>query len=288
MIAMPQWAFVNDDFRPFSEAAFPLEDRGTQFGDGVYEVARIYRGTMFGFADHVQRMLTGADLIAIEHNWSVENLRPVFTELIRRNEQQDGIVYWQLTRGTAPRNHVFPHGVAANFMAYTRDYPDLSASWENGIKVIIAKDIRWLMCHVKSVNLLPNVLAKDAAARQGAGEALFEREGLGVIEGGSSNLFIVKDGVLKTPPLSEHILPGITRNYVLQLAAAAGIPAEQSYFSRQELLAADEVFITSTGVEVMPVVKVDEAVIADGVPGPLTRTLQQRYEAMISEAAGGR
>ncbi len=285
---MPQWAFVNNEFRPFSEAALPIEDRGTQFGDGVYEVARVYRGTMFGLEDHVQRMLQGAAVIEIEHKWTVDSLRTIFKELIARNDQQDGIVYWQLTRGTAPRNHVFPHGVEANLMAYTRDYPNLSASWENGIKVIVTKDIRWLMCHVKSVNLLPNVLAKDAAARQGAGEALFEREGFGVIEGGSSNVFMIKDGVLKTPPLSHHILPGITRSYVLQLAAAAGIPAEEAYFGRQELVAADEVFITSTGIEVMPVVEVAEAVIGNGAPGPLTRTLQQAYEGKISETTGGR
>lgn len=281
---MPAWAYVNGKFVPFEEASLPVEDRATQFGDGVYEVARIYEGVPFAFSDHVQRMQKGASIIGIPWPWEEAELQTMVDELIARNNQQDGIVYWQVSRGTAPRSHVFPPQADPNLIAYTRDYPDHAAAWEQGVKVTIERDVRWLLCHVKSVNLLGNVLAKEAAASKGGAEALLEREGYGIVEGGSSNVFIVKDGVLATPPLSELILPGITRSYVLEIAAEQGMSAAERYISREELLQADEVFFTSTGVEVMPVAAADGHTIGSGALGPVTKQLLAAYKERVAAA----
>lgn len=283
---MTRWAVVNGSFVDYSEAKVPVEDRGLQFGDGLYEVARIYRGSAFLLEEHLARMVSGAKEIELAFPWDERELVNILNELIERNGVEEGLLYWQITRGVAPRLHTFPANTHPTLIAYTLDFTPNPANWEKGIKVSIQPDKRWLMCNVKTVNLLGNVLAKEAAKRQGAAEALMEREGYGVIEASSSNLFIISEGVVKTPPLSPLILPGITRKVVLKLIERLGLTLKEGYFSKEELLKADEVFITSTSVEVTPVVQVDDTQIGDGKPGAITSKLIEAYRQEVAASVG--
>lgn len=278
---MEQWVYLNDRYVREEDAKVAIEDRGFQFGDGLYEVARVYHGQIFALDAHIARMRQGASEIELDFPWTDQQLADILTEIVERNGLEDGIVYWQLTRGACPRLHTFPADVPPTFVAYSREWKTNAKHWEQGVKVSIQPDKRWLMCNVKTVNLLANVLAKEAAKRVGAVEALLEREGIGVVEGSSANLFIVKDGQVKTPPLSNLILPGITRSIVVELINKLGLDYQACYFSKQELLEADEVFITSTSVEVMPVVEVDEHIIANHQPGPITKQLLAEFRSLI-------
>lgn len=280
------YAVVQDDFVLFNQASVSLEDRAVQFGDGVYEVARVYDGRVFALAAHCQRMLEGAGALGIPCAVDGARMAEVLQALVKKNGQRDGIVYWQLTRGTAPRGHAFPPKAEPTFLAYTRDYAAPRTAWETGATACVERDVRWLLCHIKSVNLLGNVLAKQAAVDKGCAEALLERDGVGVVEGSSSNLFIVRSGELWTAPLSHWILPGITRAILLQLAEKLQIPVRETYFDRKTLLTADEVFVTSTGIEVLPLVRVDDQAIGTGTPGTLTRRLQQEYRRWTAESIG--
>ncbi len=277
------YAVVNGDVVLFADAALPLEDRCIQFGDGVYEVARIYGGFIFALREHCQRMVEGAGALGMASEWHASRMADVIQVLVERNCQQEGIVYWQLTRGTAPRSHAFPRPGRANFVAYTRSYEPPRKAWEMGGTASIERDVRWLLCHIKSVNLLGNVLAKQASMEKGCTEALLERDGVGVIEGSASNLFIVRSGELWTAPLSDWILGGITRGIVLHLAKGTDIPVREVFFDRETVLAADEVFVTSTGIEVLPLVRIDGHPIGMGKPGPLTQRLQRDYRNGTAE-----
>ena len=274
--------YINGHFYPESKAQISVNDRGLQFGDGIYEVARIYSGRVFGLDEHLQRMMAGASAIQIPLPWSKDELQEIVLEAVRQNEIHDGLIYWQLTRGTAPRSHAFPAQVQPNLIAYPLAFTPNPQLGEKGIQATIEPDRRWLMCNVKSTNLLGNVLAKETAKQKGAQEALLERDGYGVIEGSSSNLYIVQDETVRTAPLSNLILPGITRHFVLKVAQELEIPVIEDYFDRAQLYEAHEVFISSTSLEVMPVVKIDDQTIGTGKPGPVTRRLQAGFKKFVN------
>jgi len=277
---MANQIFFNGGFRQETEKLLSVQDRGLLFGDGLFEVIRCVGGKFLLFSQHLERMAQSAAFLGMEFPYPAAELLAAAKELSVRNGLQVGELYLELTRGEAPRYHPFPHGVRPNFFMILnplRKMPD--DCWSVGVRTVTFPDIRWGYCHIKSINLLPNVLGKQFAKEHGAFEALFCREdarGKYLTEGPSSTIFAVKDGALLTPDL-DNILPGTTRKHVLALAREAGIPVREARLYLEECLGADEVFISSTVSEVMPVIQVDETVLPGGRKGPVTDRLQGLY-----------
>ncbi|SNZ14577.1 D-alanine transaminase [Terribacillus aidingensis] len=265
---------------------YPFEERGLQFGDGIYEVIRIYQGNYDLLEAHIDRLYRSAEAIRLQVPFNKETLIASLQKLAEKNAvETDAKLYLQITRGSAPREHTFPN-VPSNLYAYIEQSARPAAQLQQGVRTILTEDIRWDLCYIKSLNLLPNILAKQTAKEKGAYEAIFHKNGQ-VTEGSSSNVFIVKDNVLYTHPAAQNILHGCVRNRVLNLAAESALEIQETTFSTQQLLAADEVFITSTTSEVMPVIEVDGNCIRNGKPGVITRKLQLAYEKVseIQETA---
>ncbi|MFP7479547.1 D-amino-acid transaminase [Terribacillus saccharophilus] len=256
---------------------YPFEERGLQFGDGVYEVIRIYQGTFDLLEEHIDRLYRSAEAIRLEVPFSKEALIASLHQLTDKNNvQTDAKLYLQITRGSAPREHSFPD-VPSNFYAYIEPSERPVSLLQQGVRAVLADDIRWDLCYIKSLNLLPNILAKQTAKEKGALEAILHRDGI-VTEGSSSNVFIIKDQILYTHPAEKNILHGCVRGRVLALAPKAGLQVEETAFTTDQLLQADEVFITSTTSEIMPVIEIEEKQIGTGKPGDYTRSLQLSYE----------
>ena len=274
--------YVNGRFTTTDERVLGVEDRGFQFGDAVYEVFKFLDKRPAFLSDHYRRMERGLREIEIPNPWDEAQFANVVRELIDRTAFAEGIVYIQISRGEAPRAHFYAEGMAPTVVAYTRAFrfPD-AAKKERGIRVITTADLRWKQCHVKSVNLLANALAKKRAQRAGADEALLLCDGL-VREGASSSFFVVKGGRLITHPLDEHILPGVVRDHVISLALAAKIRVDERPLREDELFDLDEAFITSTTQSVMPVAEIDERVIGNGRRGEVTTTLQRLFDELES------
>ncbi|MCM3665994.1 D-amino-acid transaminase [Mesobacillus subterraneus] len=281
-----EYVIVDDQVMDRSTAKVDIEDRGYQFGDGVYEVIRVYNGKMFTGKEHLKRLVESAEKIRMKLPYSPEELEGKMEELIAKNELQTGTVYMQFTRGTSPRNHVFPgNGVAPTFVAYTRNVARPEESMEKGVRAILDEDIRWLRCDIKSLNLLGNLLSKQKAAEAGCFEAILHR-GETVTEGSHSNISIIKDGVIITHPADNHILNGITRQKVLEICGKEQIAFEERAYTVEELNAADEVFSSGTTVEVMPVVEIEGKPVGNGEPGTVTRNLQKLFKAEIESQCG--
>ncbi|RSD27778.1 D-amino-acid transaminase [Mesobacillus subterraneus] len=281
-----EYVIVDGRILERATAKVDIEDRGYQFGDGVYEVIRVYNGKMFTGKEHLNRLVESAEKIRMQLPYSPEQLEEKMEELIAKNELETGTVYMQFTRGTSPRNHVFPGAdIAPTFVAYTRKVPRPEESMEKGVRAILDEDIRWLRCDIKSLNLLGNLLSKQKAAEAGCFEAILHR-GEKVTEGSHSNISIIKDGVILTHPADNFILNGITRQKVLEICRNEQIPLEERAFTLDELSAADEVFSSGTTVEVMPVVEVDGKPVGNGEPGAVTRKLQALFKAEIERRCG--
>ncbi|CAG7624428.1 D-alanine aminotransferase [Paenibacillus solanacearum] len=280
---MQQIYLYQDRLTPLTEVHISPEDRGYYFGDGAYEVFRVYNGKLYETEAHFTRLNKTVDALRIHLPLGQPALTQRLEELIQANGLQDGIVYMQITRGAAARVHAFPSGAEPVLMAYTQTLARPYASMEQGIAAITADDIRWLRCDLKTLNLLPNVMAKQTAIDRGAGDVIFHRSGT-VTECSSSNIMMVKNGVVRTHPANNLILHGVTRAVVLRLAQAEGIPVQEMPFTVEELLEADEAFITGTTVEVTPVTSVDGKPIGDGSPGAVTRRLQQAFDTSIPTA----
>lgn len=257
-----------------------IEDRGYQFGDGVYEVVRFYNKKMFQLKAHMERLERSANEIGIKLPYELEKLTDYINELMDQSETETGNVYIQVTRGNAPRNHPFPEKAEPNIVAYVIPYERPTANMENGIKATLLDDLRWLRCDIKSINLLGSVLAKEEANQKGCVEAILHRD-FGVTEGSSTNIFIVKDKVLYTHPANNYILNGITRLVVIDLAKELGFSVKEEVFTKEALLEADEVFMTSTTAEITPIIEVDDKKIASGEVGEVTKQLQAAYEKLI-------
>lgn len=262
------------------ECAVSPDDRGYYFGDGVYEVFRVYNGKMFEAEGHYQRLAHSTKEVRIELPYSLEELDAKLHELIAINNLQEGILYMQVTRGAAPRVHAIPAGIKPSLMAYTSELPRPFQSMKDGIRAITQEDIRWLRCDIKSLNLLPNVLAKQNALDQGVQEVIMHRNGT-VTECSASNLMMVKDGTIFTHPANNLILHGITRAFVLRLANELQIPIVEQAFTTEQLLHADEAFITGTTSEVTPIIEVDGHPIGRGIPGEVARRLQDEFNKHI-------
>ncbi|MCL9662612.1 D-amino-acid transaminase [Paenibacillus hunanensis] len=258
-------------------------DRGYYFGDGIYEVFRLYNGILFEKEAHLDRLYNSLREIKIELPWSREQLSGMVDELAATLGQQDGILYIQFTRGEAKRAHIFPEVCEAVMLGYCEPLVRPADSIENGIEAITLEDIRWLRCHIKSLNLLANTLAKQEAVEAGAKEAILIRSDDTVTECTASNLLIVKDGVIYTHPNGNLILDGITKQVVKRLAHQLDIPYVEQAFSKQQLLDADEVFLTSTTMEATPIISIDGRPVGTGTPGVVTRRLQVAYVELVEQ-----
>jgi D-alanine transaminase len=279
---MSRIAYVDGRFLPLAEAGVPVEDRGLQFADSVYEVWALRGGVLFDHAGHLERL--GRSLGALRIDWPVspKALDIVIRELVRRNRVRDGLVYLQITRGTAPRDHPFPKDTKATLILTVRrkDPAAADARAARGLKVKTFPDIRWGRVDIKTTGLLPNLLARQDAIEAGADDAwLVDGDGL-VTEGTAQNAWIVDAaGTLRTRPLGHDILGGITRATVLQLVGDLGLGFEERPFNLAEAAAAREAFVTSATSYVTPVISIDGKPVADGKPGPVAAALRRAYLA---------
>lgn len=265
-----QWVNEND-------AVIPVDERGHQFGDGVYEVTRIYEGKPFMMREHVERLVKSAESIRMDLGMTVEEVESLMMEAVERSGEKNCDVYIQITRGIAKRGHLFPKDIKPSITMTVRPM-EVIAMEERlaGKTAIFHEDERWKNCYIKSLNLLPNILAKQVANDAGAYEAILIRDGY-VTEGTSSNIFIVQNGELVTRPLSNYILAGITRMRVEQLAEQLNIPFVEREFTKEDVLEAEEVFMTSTTNEVLPLVEIDGTTIGSGVAGPVTERVAKQF-----------
>ena len=277
------YSLWNDRIVADQEVVVDKEDRGYQFGDGVYEVVKVYNGQLFTMEEHVERFYASAEKIKITIPYTKDKLYTLLHQLVEANEIDTGHIYFQITRGACPRNHIFPgNDVQPVLTGNAKENPRPVANLENGVKATFAEDIRWLRCDIKSLNLLGAVLAKQEAHEKGCYEAILHR-GETVTEGSSSNIYGVKDGVLYTHPADNLILNGITRQVILKCAEEIGMPVKEEAFTKEQLLAMDEVIVSSTTSEVTPIIDIDGQVIGGGKPGGWTRKLQAQFDTKIPQ-----
>jgi D-alanine transaminase len=278
---MSRQAYVNGRFLPHGDAVVHVEDRGFQFADGVYEVWAVFDERLADFKGHMDRLDRSLDELRIERPMSRAALTRVLRETIRRNRVREGIVYLQVTRGTARRDHPFPSPAVPPSVIVTARSVDRAAAEAKalkGVAVVTVPDNRWGRCDIKTVGLLPNALAKQAAREAGAAEAWFVDDLGFVTEGSSTNAWIVDaEGVLRTRDTNANILRGITRNALLHLARDAGVDVAERPFTVEEAKGAREAFFTAASAFVTPAISVDGAKIGDGVPGPTTLKLRDLY-----------
>lgn len=274
----------NDQIVDSNEVVIDKEDRGYQFGDGVYEVIKVYNGELFTADEHIDRLYLSAEKIRITIPYTKDKCHKLLHELVEVNNVSTGHVYFQITRGAAPRIHNFPADtVKPVITAYTKEAERPLHNFEHGVKATLVEDVRWLRCDIKSLNLLGAVLAKQEAHEKGCYEAILHR-GETVTEGSSTNVFGIKDGVLYTHPANNLILKGITRGVVFQCAEEIGLPVKEEAFTKTELLAMDEVFVSSTTSEVTPVIDIDGNRINEGIIGGWTRKLQSQFDTKIPKS----
>ena len=279
---MPELAYVNGTFGPIGEAMVSIEDRGFQFGDGVYEVIVAYAGRLFLLVPHMQRLRRSASAIGIDYDFDGQPLEPVIEEGFRRSGFRDAMVYIQLTRGVAPRIHVPPDGLRPTVVMTFKPLPLLPDGLRSrGARVITTPDTRWSKCYVKAVTLLPNVLAKCEAISRGFDDAIFIADNGEVRECTSSNVFIVRGGKLQFPPRNESILHGVTQGFLIDCADSIGLVVEEKAFDLDTMRTSDEVFMSGTTVEALGITTIDSRPVADGKVGPITQRLYVEFNKRV-------
>lgn len=278
---MPDIACVNGRFGPLADAVVSVEDRGFQFGDGVYEVIRTYRSRPFALDEHLSRLERSAQALQLGLGHTKVQWIALIEEGLRLSGLSETKIYLQITRGQAPRDHPFPAALSPTTVLTFRELRPLDpAVRQAGVQAIVLDDIRWGRCDIKSVNLLANILARQQAKEAGVFEAILVRDG-DVTEGSVSNVMVVRNGTIETASEGPRILSGVTRAKVLELARKEGIPVVETMVRRDALFGASEVFLTGTTVEVLPVVRIDGQAIGPAVPGPITQLLSRRWEALV-------
>ncbi len=283
---MPGIAYLNGHFLPLEEAKISIEDRGFQFGDGVYEVIRVYCGVPFRLHDHFLRFERNAQAISLPCPLSNTEWETLIREGIGKNHCGEGKVYIQMTRGVAPREHGFPGSVCPTLMITFQDMNGIDASLQwHGVRAITLPDLRWARCSVKSLNLLPNILAKQTANEAGAFEAILVKDGL-VTEGTTSNVCLVKQGGIVTPSLGDQLLSGVTRAVVLELARKHGIAVEERAVREEELSQADELFLTGTTIEVLPVAQLNGVPVGVQTPGAVVQAIGKAFRHCVRSETG--
>ncbi|TSA50482.1 MAG: D-amino acid aminotransferase [Nitrosomonadales bacterium] len=270
--------YLNGGFMPIEEARIPVLDRGFIFGDGVYEVIPVYSRRPFRLTEHLRRLQHSLDGIRITNPHTDAEWGDLLERLIAGNEGDDQYLYLHITRGVAKRDHAFPKGVAPT--VFIMSNPLLTPPKEllaTGVAAITASDNRWLRCDIKAISLLPNVLLRQMAVDVGAVETVLLRDGF-MTEGAASNIFVARDGILLAPPKNHLMLPGITYDVVLELAAAHDIPYEVREISEYEVRTAQELLLTSSTKEIMPITRLDGKAVGDGSPGRMFAQLYQLYQ----------
>lgn len=278
----------NDRIVDRTEVKIDMEDRGYQFADGVYDVVRAYNGRFFTLDEHVDRFFTSMERIEIDAPFTKEELKSRLTALLEVNQIDTGNIYFQISRGVAsPRNHIFPEpgAVPPVFTASATVVPRDTAKMDKGITASIVPDTRWLHCDIKSISLLGNIMVKHEAHKKGLDDAILHRDG-NVTECSSSNMWMVKDGVVYTHPDGNLVLPGITKKVILQAAEKANIPVKEEVFTLAQLAQADEAFSSSTTIEVMPIIEIDGKPVGEGKKGPVADKLQRYFTAEIEAQCG--
>ncbi len=287
---MSSICYLNGNYQPLEQAKVSVLDRGFIFGDGVYEVIPAYAGHLFRLQQHLQRLDNSLKAIKLANPLSNSEWQNMLQLLVEKNQDQnngDQSIYLQLTRGVAKRDHSFPQNTPATVFAMSN--PLLAADMKKmqaGVAAITLDDIRWRYCHIKTIALLPNILLKQEAAEKHASEAILVREGQ-VSEGSASNLFIVSKGVIKTPAKSEQLLPGVTRDLIVELAQKNGLACEETSISEAELLSADEIWLSSSTKEIIPVTRLNEKTIGTGTAGPLWQKMIKIYQAYKQQLRAG-
>ena len=271
-------AWLNGKFLPLADTRVSVMDRGFLFGDGVYEVIPVYGGKLFRLAHHLKRLHNSLDAVRIANPLSAAAWETMLSELVSRNEGGDQAVYLQVTRGVAgKRDHAFPENISPTLFAMsTAMAASVDIDGVTGIAAITLPDIRWKLCNIKAITLLPNVMLRQQAIDDDCAEAILIKDGF-AIEGAASNLFIVSNGLVITPPNGPALLPGITRDLILELAANHAIPFRETSITQEALFSADEIWLTSSTREISPVTRLDDTVISGGVPGPLWRRMINLY-----------
>ena len=279
---MPEIAYVNGEFLPLERATVRVEDRGFQFADGVYEVLRTYGGKPFAVDEHLARLSRSLKALELKAPASEGQLKSIIGEGIQRSGFAEATVYLQITRGCAPRHRGMPKNVEPTIVMTVRKLGPAATTLPGaGIAVITLPEFRWARCDVKSIALLPSVLAYQAAKKAGADDAIFVDQDETVNEATGANVFIVTDGRLSTPPTSTRILPGVTRDKILEASRAAGIETAEERITKSELYAAAEVFLTSTTAVVVPVMTVDSRQIGTGKTGPVSARVYEQFARMF-------
>ena len=277
-----KYVFLNGKFVPKEEAKISIEDRGFLFGDGIYEVIRAYNGRLFRLDDHIERLFKSAEAIRLPEVYKAEEIKEYVNKLLELSDEKDVEIYIEWTRGVAPREHAFPPKSEPTFvMMLLKPHSQPPETYQKGVKIVSYPEIRWKYPYIKTVNLLPNVLAKQFARENEAFEAIFVHEDTKIVtEGSSSNVLMVKDGKVYCHETNESILFGITLKVVMEICDKLGIDFVGEKFTYDDMIKADEVFLSGTGAEVMPVVMVDDHVIADGKPGEITKKILAEFLRM--------
>lgn len=272
-------AYLNGQFLPLAEAKVSALDRGFVFGDGVYELIPVYSKKPFRLDEHLRRLQGSLDGIRLGNPHEPGVWRELTLRLVELQDFADQSVYIQVTRGVAPRDHAFPQGVPPTVFMFSQPLvTSTPAQKAAGVCAVSAVDNRWLRCNIKAISLLANILLRQQAVDADCAETVMLRDGF-LTEGAASNIFVVKDGVLRAPPPSSLMLTGVTYDVVLELAAAHGIPHEVRAISEAEVRSADELWMTSSTKEIMAIVKLDGVPVGAGVPGPLARRMDGLYQA---------
>lgn len=278
---MPDIAFLNGRFTPLDDAKVSIEDRGFQFGDGVYEVIRTYKGRPFQLDAHLSRLDQSARALDLRQPYSHREWSQQILEGIRRAAYSEAKVYIQLTRGVAPRDHAYAVDLSPTVVMTVRELHPLSFSVQAaGVSAMTVEDIRWGRCDIKSINLLANVLARQQAKRKQMFESILVRDGV-VTEGAVSNVMVVRGGVVITAPEGPRILSGVTRAVVIEIARRSGLEVQEHYIPLHELYNAEEVFLTGTTVEVLGVTQIDGKIIGGGKPGVVTTRLAGLFAEQV-------
>ena len=268
--------YLNGQYLPLCDAKISVMDRGFLFGDGIYEVIPAYSGHLFHFSEHIERLEHSLSSIRLANPYSPAQWLDILMPLL--DASQDQSIYLQITRGVAPtRDHAFPENITPTVFAMSSNIVPFSGL-DAGVKAISVDDSRWELCNVKATTLLANILLRQQAVEKGCAEAILVREGY-VTEGAASNIFAVIDGILITPPKSHEILPGITRDVILELARQNNVPYSEDILSLDALKTADEIWLTSSTREIIPVVQLDNEIIANGKPGLVWKTMNRLFQA---------
>lgn len=282
--------YLNGQFVPAEQASVSVLDRGFIFGDGVYEVIPVYGGHLFRLDQHLERLQNSLVAVQIPNPLSREQWNDMLRQLVQQNGNGDLSLYLQITRGVAKRDHAFPADVTPTLFAMCNPLPRLpAAQLSEGVSAITVNDTRWQNCHIKAISLLPNILLRQQAIDAGSAEAILIRDDEAT-EGAASNLFIVKDNTVITPPKGPLLLPGITRDLILELAQANDIHTAEKSIPRADLITADEIWLSSSTKEILPVTRLDERPVGNGQPGPLWQrmlTLFQDYKQRLRRGECG-